>query len=81
MGLRLHEAGSRISELCRYAHDGSCIVASAVLKIGCGCNRADENERRQHPQTPVYRAAELIVVGFAGRACSAILERGVKTAT
>lgn len=75
LGLRVHEARRRISELSRHTHDLSCIVAGAILRI------ANKDQSHQHQPDLVYRAEKPAVVSFAERACSAILGRGVKTAT
>ena len=49
IGLRMHEAMRRISEFGWHAHHRVRVVARAVLRLGCNCNRANEYQCCQHP--------------------------------
>jgi len=50
VGLPVHEARGRVRELGGHAQDCRRIIGSAVLQIGRGRNRANENKGCQHRQ-------------------------------
>jgi len=76
----MQEACGRTSELSRDANDSYRVVSGAIVKIGCRGGRANQNQRRQHPEAPVY-LAERLTVFDVGAFSPATRARGVKTAT
>jgi hypothetical protein len=76
----MQEACGRTSELSRDTKDSCRIVPGAILRIGCRGNRANKNQRRQHPEAPIYLAERLTVFDVPA-ASFATGGRGVKTAT
>src|ERR1700757_2034065 len=77
--LCVHEAGRRIPELGRQAHDRRRIAAVAVLKIWCCCNGANQNQSRKHPRAPDLLCRGANGDQLRGCACSVIFALDVKT--
>jgi len=78
----MHEARGWVSKLSGHAHYRRRTVTGAFSKVRCNCNRADEDEGRQHRKLLVQRVEKLTVaLGFVAGSASIILGRGVRTAT
>jgi hypothetical protein len=49
----MHEAVPGISEFFWHTHHRVCVVASAVLRLGCNCSRANEYQCCQHARPTI----------------------------